>query len=209
MLLRRLSQNLREQNWAAVALDFLIVVVGILVGMQANGWSESRKAEREAAYYVSRLSDELTATVNRFDQEIEGGRVLADRSLAAYRMLRANELTDATKEEFEANFIAIHSVPDVVFTVAALDEMKSTGKIGVLADRDVRERLYEFLEILEFSRTQQTVIMQSFSDAFSKSYEIVDYAPDYMQTGVLLTAAEDRPTTKRSHAISFECTRCS
>ncbi len=34
MILRRLAEHVRAQNWFAVALDFLIVVVGVFVGLQ-------------------------------------------------------------------------------------------------------------------------------------------------------------------------------
>lgn len=43
MLLRSLTKHLREQNWFAVALDFVIVVVGILIAFQITSWNEARQ----------------------------------------------------------------------------------------------------------------------------------------------------------------------
>jgi hypothetical protein len=34
MLLRRVIEHVREQNWLAVFIDFLIVVVGVFIGIQ-------------------------------------------------------------------------------------------------------------------------------------------------------------------------------
>jgi len=42
MRLRSLTKHIREQNWFAVALDFFIVVVGILIAFQITNWSEAR-----------------------------------------------------------------------------------------------------------------------------------------------------------------------
>ncbi|WP_299072383.1 hypothetical protein [uncultured Paraglaciecola sp.] len=42
MLLRRLTQYVQEQNWGAVALDFINVVVGVFVGLQVSNWKEAR-----------------------------------------------------------------------------------------------------------------------------------------------------------------------
>ena len=42
MLLRRVIEHVKTQNWTAVALDFLIVVVGILIAFQITEWSEAR-----------------------------------------------------------------------------------------------------------------------------------------------------------------------
>lgn len=43
MLLRRISQHVKAQNWFAVVLDFVIVVVGILIAFQISNWNESRQ----------------------------------------------------------------------------------------------------------------------------------------------------------------------
>lgn len=42
MRLRSLTEHIREQNWFAVALDFFIVVVGILIAFQITNWNERR-----------------------------------------------------------------------------------------------------------------------------------------------------------------------
>jgi hypothetical protein len=34
MILRRLTQNLRAQNWTAIVIELLIVVVGVFIGTQ-------------------------------------------------------------------------------------------------------------------------------------------------------------------------------
>jgi hypothetical protein len=47
MILRRLSQHIKDQSWFAVALDFVIVVAGILLAFQVTNWSEVR-AEKAA-----------------------------------------------------------------------------------------------------------------------------------------------------------------
>ena len=40
MLLRRITKHVSDQNWFAVFLDFLIVVVGILIAFQITNWNE-------------------------------------------------------------------------------------------------------------------------------------------------------------------------
>jgi len=45
MLLRRVTEHVREQNWTAIGIDFVIVVVGVFVGIQVSNWNETR-AER-------------------------------------------------------------------------------------------------------------------------------------------------------------------
>ena len=43
MILRRFMQHIKGQNWFAVGLDVVVVIVGIFLGMQVTEWNEERK----------------------------------------------------------------------------------------------------------------------------------------------------------------------
>lgn len=43
MILRRVIEHFRKQEWTAVFLDFVIVVLGVFIGLQVNNWNEARK----------------------------------------------------------------------------------------------------------------------------------------------------------------------
>ena len=47
MILRRIMEHVRAQNWTAVGLDFLIVVLGVFIGIQVANWNEARALQRE------------------------------------------------------------------------------------------------------------------------------------------------------------------
>jgi hypothetical protein len=51
MILRRLTKHVKGQNWFAVGLDFVIVVVGILIAFQITNWAnENERREIEVNY---------------------------------------------------------------------------------------------------------------------------------------------------------------
>jgi hypothetical protein len=47
MLLRRITQHLKEQNWFAVALDFCIVVVGVGAALMAEQWIQDGQTRED------------------------------------------------------------------------------------------------------------------------------------------------------------------
>ena len=54
MILRRIIAHFRKQEWTAIALDFLIVVLGVFVGLQVNNWNEARtERAKEHGYLVT------------------------------------------------------------------------------------------------------------------------------------------------------------
>ena len=59
MILRRLTTNLKSQNWTAIAIDFVIVVIGVFLGIQASNWNQSRLEKRETRQMLVQLKPEL------------------------------------------------------------------------------------------------------------------------------------------------------
>ena len=67
MLLRRITQHVKDQNWFAVALDFLIVVVGILIAFQINAWSDRQADKRSLNTALKLLQDEIKANITTLE----------------------------------------------------------------------------------------------------------------------------------------------
>jgi hypothetical protein len=42
MILSRIAQHVREQNWTAIGIDFVIVVLGVFLGIQLGNWNARR-----------------------------------------------------------------------------------------------------------------------------------------------------------------------
>ena len=59
MLLRRVINHLRKQEWTAIGIDFLIVVVGVFIAMQVTNWNAEREEHAHADYLTSALHAEF------------------------------------------------------------------------------------------------------------------------------------------------------
>lgn len=42
MILRRLVENLNQQNWTAIAIEFVLLVLGVFLGIQVSNWNAER-----------------------------------------------------------------------------------------------------------------------------------------------------------------------
>ena len=67
MLLRRLADAIRNQDWFAAVLEVLIVVVGIFIGLQGYGWNEQRKDRILEQRYLERIYEELALDIDEFE----------------------------------------------------------------------------------------------------------------------------------------------
>lgn len=59
MILRRLRAHVEAENWFAVAIDFVIVVVGVFIGIQVANWNEAQQDRARLSQAVEALRGEL------------------------------------------------------------------------------------------------------------------------------------------------------
>lgn len=84
MLLRRVTKHITDQNWFAVFIDFLIVVVGVFIGIQVANWNaELTNREKEKIYYAQ-LVEDLQFEVTEYSGAIE---------ITEWRMTAINDIT--------------------------------------------------------------------------------------------------------------------
>lgn len=102
MLLRSVSENLKSQNWTAIGLDFVIVVVGIFLGLQASQWYEHRQEFVLGKSILQRLQGEFETisaearSAFRFHQE----------EVTALEVVRQALIDRSLDSEHEARFLA-------------------------------------------------------------------------------------------------------
>ena len=66
MILRRITEHVKAQNWFAVGLDFVIVVIGVFIGIQVSNWNEARSSSRQEGVLIAQLADDLRSMRHSF-----------------------------------------------------------------------------------------------------------------------------------------------
>lgn len=60
MILRRVMKHVRDQNWLAVGIDFLIVVIGVFIGIEVSNFNSARVEAAKADGYLQRLHRDIS-----------------------------------------------------------------------------------------------------------------------------------------------------
>jgi hypothetical protein len=87
MILRRLTANLRAQNWTAIAIEFLIVVIGVFIGTQVSNWNQGRLEKQATNRMVDQLQPEIQNQFDFFESArtyYKTTRPFAEQALAAW-----------------------------------------------------------------------------------------------------------------------------
>ncbi len=85
MILRRLREYLRQENWFAVILELVVVIVGIFLAFQLDRWYESQRIKSDQQVHLASLAEDftenetrLTLAIDRAEQKMEAVVTLRD-----------------------------------------------------------------------------------------------------------------------------------
>lgn len=59
MILRHVMQQVKDQNWLAVGIDFFIVIAGVFLGIQVANGNAERLEQSEEVECVRRLGEDM------------------------------------------------------------------------------------------------------------------------------------------------------
>ena len=59
MILRRFAEALKQQNWSAVAIEFVLLVLGVFLGIQVANWNETRIERDLVRGHLSEIAQDL------------------------------------------------------------------------------------------------------------------------------------------------------
>ncbi|MEZ5461221.1 hypothetical protein [Dokdonella sp.] len=65
MILRRVMQHVKEQNWTAIGIELVIVVLGVFLGMQVSNWNDSRVERERELVLLGELRAELADSIRQ------------------------------------------------------------------------------------------------------------------------------------------------
>jgi hypothetical protein len=153
MILRRLSQHVKDHNWFAVGLDFLIVVVGVFIGIQMSNWNATRADVRRGAEFTEQLTADLRMEAWSYARLIEyHGDVLAEAERAVGALEGKDELTD------EALLISAYRATQYINhqrSIATYEELTSTGSMGLIRDAELRNTAVRLYTTPVFAQLEQ------------------------------------------------------
>ncbi|MGI9263315.1 MAG: hypothetical protein ACR2QU_00205, partial [Gammaproteobacteria bacterium] len=144
MILRRLSEALRTQNWFTVVLEVAIVVVGIFIGLQVDAWNQTRLDKVDERLFLERIHEELIDSINvrkfvrdsKFEDWPNMGSAMAI-------LLGKNDSNQLSPQECEAINRSSYTTSNVA-ELPSLLALLSTGRMGIIRDKELNATLMRF-----------------------------------------------------------------
>jgi hypothetical protein len=169
MILRRVVEHVKAQNWFAVTLDFVIVVLGVFIGIQVASWNQARQDRQEERRYYGQLLVDLRTDLETFS--------------------RAERLTDIHDEAAQLVIDRLggkdppHASPGRMATAIHLagwinipypsrgtyNELVSTGNLGLLRNIELKSEIASYYGIFDRDRQWDGLLRDQQSDYWAET----------------------------------------
>lgn len=172
MLLRRITKHVKDQNWFAVALDFVIVVAGILLALQVSNWNSARLEREIERDMLIRLHADIqesiagqTRDLNFLRQQLDDQQVILD-AFGSCRVAPDKE------NDFQRGLATLGWINPPRLFRRTIDEVTASGRTDVFTNPEVAEELARIVALVEwraawFDRT--TMVMADYRRSIEPS----------------------------------------
>jgi len=189
MILNRLSKAIRKQDWFTVALEFVIVVFGIFVGLQANEWAQERQDRKHEQAALERLFLESQNALSLLEEDLQGTLRLNQLRRDAVQFVDSDAPVPENQLPLKIGINTLARFPSVLPVSVTYDELKSSGQMQLIRSAELRDQVAEFHT--DLARYNQLV--EGFGDGtirFWNAYQrhvTWDYNPDSTTSDILLS----------------------
>jgi len=183
MILRSLTRHVRDQNWFAVGLDLLIVVVGVFIGLQVQQWADGQRQARMETFYTQRLHSEivdLQATRVGLVELREGWLEALSTASSVLFNPTERELTERECTSIAFSYIVSNPTDDL----ASLFEVQSSGQFALFSNPQISSALGAFLLTRARVRDAESAVQRVLINLPSRYPELIqlvspsDYSKD-------------------------------
>ena len=150
MILRRIKSHIEKENWFAVFIDFIIVVVGVFIGLQVANWNDARAERGQALDLMERMVSEAITTRGELEDYIEDHQQISKRATQLAISLKNKETCLAMGNELTIMIVSIADFPPPRFSLSNAQQALDTGSLSLIPSDKVQAAIQTITDEMTF-----------------------------------------------------------
>lgn len=190
-ILGRLAEAMRQQNWFAVALEILVVIIGVLVALQVDTWRTARSDSTREREQLEALKEDFASNRDRYAATIEVQERMQTLSVSLLRVMAQGTVVDPDSfgEMVIGGALSWYEAEPVT---GSYDALIASGDIGLLKDPLLRRELAEFSAELDAGFEDHDNLMDILAELQRLAAPtLVAVAPSPMRDSLSVTPEEN------------------
>lgn len=150
MILNRITEAVRKQNWLAVAIEFVIVVTGVLLAFQITAWGAERQARIEERNALVLLQEEAEDVVIYWRRAVLEALDRDARRITFVAALSSGHIEPEDVPVIDDAIQRMFHYPSVFPPRNAYDALMASGGLAAISDGEARSAVSAYATWLEF-----------------------------------------------------------
>ena len=138
MILRRFMKHVTDQNWFAVGLDVIVVIVGIFLGLQVQAYYEDQTIRVQEQAYLNQLHDEVITVTVEAQRKYNGALRRMELLILLTHHFKGGAQIDAFNQEHCNSIASSHVIISADIALSTLDAIDSSGQIAIIQNKKIK-----------------------------------------------------------------------
>lgn len=150
MILARITRAIREQNWFAVVLEFVIVISGVVIGFQVSEWAANARERAEDERALDRLRLESEAVVEYWAGSVTSSIEMDRQRIALLRALESGSVAPGEDMAVYLGLERLYFYAAITPPRTVFDELLASGGLARISEPDAQAAVSEYADTLTF-----------------------------------------------------------
>lgn len=144
MVLRRIIESLQTRNFSIFAVELVIVVVGVFIGIQVSNWNDARIDRNRAHAYLERIQDDLEADIVNYQDRLRFWQQVSDYGTTGLDYANTGDSGGLTDWNLLLAYFQASQLAEFLTTRSTYEELKSGGELGLISNLEIRNLLSRY-----------------------------------------------------------------
>jgi len=140
-MLGKLGRDVAGQEWSAVAVELLVLVLGIFFGLQADSWYEGLKERERERDHLEQLYEDFGHNAALLEQVANHHAKLEEELMFAIGVLKRGAVLPDEYERFKWAILTMYQYPESGITTGGYDTLIASGDLSIISDPGLRSRM--------------------------------------------------------------------
>jgi hypothetical protein len=184
VILSRIAQGVRKQDWFTAILELVILVLGIYIGLQVDDWVSERKDRQAETIYLELLARDVAELLQEVERQHAFEKDKVDAAVRAYELLTSDD-PSAHQVELGELLTMLSARRTLSLNSATFEQMVSSGHLQLIRDPILRDTL-----VRHFARMKRDEAIIG-----RNNQDLIDdiFGPFLMQIGITMRFGRHDP----------------
>ena len=127
--------------------EIVLVVIGILLALQINSWNQQRNDDKKEFQLLTSLKSEFQNNLSTLNESIEINKKVSKSCTILTQIIRADSI-NKVPNNVDQLLLNIGGISSFDARTGISSEIVNSGKLNILKNKDLRERLGNWLTLI-------------------------------------------------------------